>query len=47
MDQRGGHGYALAHAFGIFGDQFFPAAVQLEQVQQFDRRVARELRSRP
>ena len=35
MDQRGGHGHALAHAFGIFADQFAGVFGQLEELQQF------------
>ena len=34
MNQRGGHGNALAHAFGVFADDF-AVGLELEEVHQF------------
>ena len=48
VDQRRGHGDALAHAFGIFGDQLLRGAVEFEQLQQLAARArAPRARSRP
>ena len=43
MDERCGHGDALAHAFGVFADQLPLTAVEFEQRDQIAGSFARDL----